>query len=102
MQPISDLLSVHVSFSWSQLITCFSLDYPQALLNSALVSANPVETPLNNAEQFMLIDDYRTSAMLYTVALQHLEADSSPTMVANILCKRAECLLRLVSTFLSG
>nr|XP_020604488.1 stress response protein NST1-like isoform X2 [Orbicella faveolata] len=43
----------------------------------------------------MLIKDYRTSAMLYTVALRYLEADSSPGLVAAILCKRAECLLRL-------
>jgi len=84
-------------------LTCFNFlffFYFQALLSSALVSANPVETPLKNAEQFMLIKDYRTAAMLYTVALRHLEADSSPGLVAAILCKRAECLLHLVSTFL--
>ena len=88
-------------FSRSQSITFLQLVNPQALLSSALVSDDPMET-LNNAEQFMVINkDYRTSAVLYTVALQSLEACSSPGLVADILCKRAECLLRLVSTFLS-
>ena len=54
---------------------------------------------LNIAEQFMVIKDYRTSAMLFTVALRGLGA-ASPEVAANILCKQAECLLRLVSTFL--
>ena len=72
--------------------------YSQALLNSAFVSPSPVET-LNNAEQFRVIKDYRTSAMLYTVALRLLEPGSSSGLVAAILCKRAECLLCLVSNF---
>ena len=64
------------------------------------MSATAVQT-LNNAEQFMVIKNYRTSAVLYTVALHCLEAGSSPRLIAAILCKRAECLLRLVSTLSS-
>lgn len=55
---------------------------------------------MNNADQFMEKKHYRTSAMLYTVALRRLKAGSPPEFLADILCKRAECLLRLVSTFL--
>lgn len=54
---------------------------------------------LKNAEQFMVTRDYRTAAELYTVALQSVGVPASPDSVASILCKRAECLLRLVSIF---
>jgi len=64
------------------------------LLTSALVSANPAETQ-KNAEHFMVIKDYRTAAALYTAVLWRLDADSCPELVVTILCKRAECLLRL-------
>lgn len=82
-------------------IVSFCFVQSQALLGSALVSPNLVET-LNNAEQFMMIRDYRTAAALYTAALQRLGVDVSPELVATILCKRAECLLRLVSIFIAG
>ncbi|KAJ7378375.1 hypothetical protein OS493_023630 [Desmophyllum pertusum] len=65
-----------------------------ALLDSALVSPNLVET-LNNAEQFMVIRDYRTAAALFTAAIRQLGDPAFPGLVVNILCKRAECLLRM-------
>ena len=43
----------------------------------------------------MVFREYRTAATLFTVVLQRLEA--SPYLVATILCKRAECLLNMVS-----
>ncbi|KAJ7378398.1 hypothetical protein OS493_023654 [Desmophyllum pertusum] len=64
----------------------------EALLASALVSPNLVET---NAEQFMRNKDYRTAAALYTATLQGLSVPACAQSVASILCKRADCLLRL-------
>ena len=55
---------------------------------------------LNNAEHFMVIRDYRTAAALFTAALNQCLGVSAPTeLAATLLCKRAECLLRLVSIF---
>lgn len=71
----------------------------QVLLGSVLVSPNYVET-LNNAEHFMAIKEYHTAATLFTVALQQLQA--CPELVATILCKRAECLLYMVSMAFSN
>lgn len=47
----------------------------------------------------MVIRDYPTAAALFTAALQRLEVPASTELVTTILCKRAECLLRLVSIF---
>ena len=43
--------------------------------------------------------DFRTSATLFTVVLQRLQA--APQLVAMVLCKRAECLLHMVSVRLT-
>lgn len=60
------------------------------------MSPNPVET-VNNAEQFMVTGDYGTAAALFTLALRHSEVVVPPDLKSVILCKRAKCLLRLVS-----
>ena len=58
-----------------------------------------VAVTLTNAEQFMILKEYRTAAALFTVALQRLRGiddPNSPQLVFS-LCKRAECLLQMVS-----
>lgn len=65
-----------------------------------LVSPNIMDT-LNNAEQFMGLKEYRTAAALFTVARQRLGDPASPQLVATLLCKRAECLLQMVSIVVS-
>lgn len=65
------------------------------MLLSALVSTNHGET-LKNADRFLETKDYRTAAALYTAAVEYLQVPTSAERVANILCKRADCLLRLV------
>ena len=45
----------------------------------------------------MVVRDYRTAAALFTVAKQRLGDLASPQTVADLLCKRAECLLLMVS-----
>jgi len=60
------------------------------------VSPNITEI-LANAEQFMGFKQYQTAAALFTIALQRLGNLASPQMVADLLCKRAECLLLMVS-----
>ena len=81
---LSLLLSVKITFS------------PKALHGSVLVSPNFTDT-LKNAEQFLDLKEYRTAAALFTVALERLGDAASPQMVATLLCKRAECLLFMVS-----
>ena len=71
----------------------------QVLLGSVLVSPNYVET-LKNAEHFMAFKEYYTAATLFTVVLHQLRACPQLVHVASILCKRAECLLYMVSMFL--
>lgn len=88
-------------FLFVALYTVFAFVFysQQVLLGSVLVSPNYVET-LNNAEHFMAIKEYHTAATLFTVALQQLQA--CPELVATILCKRAECLLYMVSMAFSN
>lgn len=45
----------------------------------------------------MVSKEYRTAAALFTVAMQRLGDCACPVLVASILCKRAECLLHMVS-----
>ena len=55
---------------------------------------------LANAEQFMGFKEYRTAAALFTIALQRLgdpDQFHEKLTVADLLCKRAECLLLMVS-----
>jgi len=60
------------------------------------VSSN-IDDTLSNAEQFMVLRDYRTAAALFTVAQKRLGDLASHQAVADLLCKRAECLLLMVS-----
>lgn len=68
----------------------------QALYASILVSSN-IDDTLSNAEQLMVLRDYRTAAALFTVAQKRLADLASHQAVADLLCKRAECLLLMVS-----
>ena len=45
----------------------------------------------------MVLRDYRTAAALFTVAQKRLADLASHQAVADLLCKRAECLLLMVS-----
>ena len=45
----------------------------------------------------MVLRDYRTAAALFTVAQKRLGDLASHQAVADLLCKRAECLLLMVS-----
>lgn len=45
----------------------------------------------------MVLRDYRTAAALFTVVQKRLGDLASHQAVADLLCKRAECLLLMVS-----
>ena len=49
----------------------------------------------------MGLKEYRTAAALFTVARQRLGDPAPPQLVATLLCKRAECLLQMVSIVVS-
>lgn len=59
------------------------------------MSSNVLET-IKNAEEFIELREYRTAAAILTVVLQQPD-DHDPQLLASLYCRRAECLLHMVS-----
>lgn len=87
------LSMLHVLYSFVCLFL-FSL-FAQDLHVSGVVSSNVLET-IKNAEEFIELREYRTAAAILTVVLQQPD-NHDPQLLASLYCRRAECLLHMVS-----
>ena len=52
---------------------------------------------LANVEDFIRRKEYDTAAALLTILLQRLRHGSDPEFLSSLVCRRADCLLQMVS-----